>query len=100
MMTYEQVRFLFPRDVNFEFGSAVIILPFQKDERFLAFDQDQKLWAYNLVPSWSPASQKWIPQDHDTPRHIITWTGAQVNAKKSIKCYPEYWENELDLMRK
>lgn len=100
MDAFHRLRFMFPRDVNFDIGSAVIVLPLKKDERFLAFDQDQKLWAYNLQPQWSCASQKWIPEDADIPRHIFTWKGAQVNAKDSIKCYPQYWENELDLMRK
>lgn len=80
----------FIRDVTFSIGSAGIVIPFQKDEQYLAFDQNQKLWAFSAEPLWSPASQKWIPQAHDTPRHIFTWTGAQVNAKNSIAHYPVY----------
>lgn len=89
-MEYHQMRHLFPRDVNYDFGPALIIIPLKKDERFLAVDGDRKVWTYAVQPKWSPASQKWIPQDHDTPRHIITWIGAQVNAKDSIVHCPVY----------
>lgn len=85
MDDYERrMRTFFPRDVQ----HFSITIPLKAGEQFLAYDQNQKLWAYTSQPKWSPASQKWIPQDADTPRHIFTWKGAQVNAKDSIGYFP------------
>lgn len=85
MSDYERrMRTLFPRDVQ----HFSITIPLKEKEAFLAYDQNQKLWAYTLQPRWSEASQKWIPQNADTPRHIFTWNGDQVNAKDSIGYYP------------
>ena len=80
----------FTRDLIYPFFPTGLIVPMLNDETYVAFDQNQKLWAFTAQPVWSPASEKWIPQDHDTPRHIITWTGAQVNAKESIAFCPVY----------
>lgn len=80
----------FNRDLIYPSQPAGLIIPMLNDEAYVAFDHDQKLWAFTAQPQWSPASQKWIPQDHDTPRHIITWKGAQVNAKDSIVECPVY----------
>lgn len=80
----------FTRDLIYPHFPAGLIIPMLEDETCVAFDQNQKLWAYTVQPTWSPASQKWIPQDHDTPRHILSWTGAQVNAKDSIAFCPVY----------
>lgn len=80
----------FTRDLIYPFFPTGLVVPLLSDETFVAFDQNQKLWAYTAEPVWSPASQKWIPQVHDTPRHIITWIGAQVNAKDSIAYCPVY----------
>ena len=78
------------RSVGFSIGSAVVAISLQDTEQFLAFDQNQTLWAFSTSPRWSAASQKWIPRDNDTSRHIFTWKGAQVNANKSIEHYPLY----------
>ncbi|MNI63221.1 hypothetical protein D3C73_1185770 [compost metagenome] len=80
----------FSRDLIYPFFPTGLIIPMLNDETYVAFDQNQTLWAFTAQPIWSPASQKWIPQDHDTPRHIITWKGAQVNAKDSIAYCPVY----------
>lgn len=80
----------FPRDVILTIGSAGVVVPLTKTEQFLAFDQNQTLWAFEVAPRWSAASQKWIPEDRDTPRHIFIWQGAQVNAKDSIVHHPIY----------
>lgn len=86
-MTYDAyIQRTFPRDVVLT--CIGLVVPLMVNETFLAFDADQKLWAYTSQPAWSRASQKWIPAGEETPRHIITWKGAQVNAFFSIECYP------------
>lgn len=80
----------FTRDLIYPHVPTGLIVPLLSNETYVAFDQNQKLWAFTSQPKWSPASQKWIPQDHDNPRHIITWNGAQVNAKDSIVHCPVY----------
>ena len=86
-MSYDDyIRRTFSRDVTLH--CVGLVVPLMKEETVLAFDHDQKLWAFTIQPLWSEASKKWIPQGNDTPRHIITWKGAQVNAFFSIECFP------------
>lgn len=62
-------------------------IPLEDRERFLAYDADGKLWAYEAAPRWSAASSKWIPQEHDTPRWIITYHSGHVNPIMSISMF-------------
>lgn len=77
------LRKTFPRDVQ-HFGATI---PLMEKERVLAYDSNGQLWAFQLTPRWSPASQKWIPEDEDTPRLIFTRNDGLVNAKDSIEIY-------------
>lgn len=72
---------LFPKDLDFH----GIILPLQQHERYAAMDANGQIWAYSRPPLWSGLASKWIPQDGDTPRLIVTYSGDQINAKLSIK---------------
>lgn len=71
----------FPKDLDFH----GITLPLKEHEHYAAMDGNGKIWAYSQRPLWSDLASKWIPQDADTPRLIISYSGSRINAYFSIK---------------